>query len=141
MPRPGVLSIGPIALIMRKGISPSLRRARSTYPNAPLILWRDLVGSSFLYTAANWGAITWYLEVYMLATSAKALARLYDITTSLEVSNSIVILDAGLLGVLTKPTRVRSSSLTLIDNHEYRIQYGVQDGGAGTSVSAKLIAV
>lgn len=104
-------------------------------------MWRDLAGSTFLYTAANWGAPQWYLEVSVRSTSAKALARLYNVTAGAEVSGSVVTVDAGAAGVLLVPTRVRSSALTLVNGNEYRVQYGVQDGGAGAAVSAKLIAI
>lgn len=130
-----------MSLMIRRGGIPIQIRSTHPTPVPSLQIWRDAVGSVFLYTAANWGAVTWYLEVYMRSTSAKALARLCNITLAAEVSNSVVTVDAGSAGVLSVPTRVRSSALTLVDGNSYRIQYGVQDGGAGAFVSAKLIAI
>jgi hypothetical protein len=143
MPRPGMLSVGPVALLMRgrAGNLPMQKRAIHAQPNPSVPLWRDLVGSVFLYTAANWGVVSWFVEVTMRSTSAKALARLWDVTAASAVAGSLVLVDAGASGVLLVPTRVRSSALTLTDGHEYRIQYGVQDGGAGAAIGATLIAV
>lgn len=137
----GSSAIGPGAILSKRGGRIPIVTPLRLTTLGPLQIWRDLIGSSFLYTAANWGAVTWYLEVYVRATSAKALARLYDITSSAEVANSSVVIDAGSIGVLLVPTRARSLVLTLVDGHEYRVQYGVQDGGSGAAVSAKLIAV
>ena len=93
-------------------------------------------GPPFLYTAANWGAVNWYLEVYLKATSAKVLAQLYDLTVSAAVANSLITVDA----VYTY-ARQRSAALTLTDGHEYQVQFGNQDQGAGAFTGAKLIAV
>lgn len=94
-------------------------------------------GSTFLYTAANWGAVSWYLEAYFRSTSAKALCRLYDNTAQAPVNNSLITVD----GASPTPSRNRSSSLTLTDGHEYQVQFGNQDQGAGAFLGAKLIAV
>lgn len=135
-------AIGPMSLMTRRGgLSPLMLAHQSPPPNGPLSLWRDVTGSIFLYTAVNWGAVTWYLEIVARATSAKALFRLYDVTAGAAVSNSVITLNAGSTGVLALPTRNRSSALTLSDGHEYRAQFGVQDGGAGAVISAKLIVV
>ena len=93
-------------------------------------------GMPFLYTAANWGTVAWYLQVYMRATSAKALARLYDITADAAVADSLITAD----GVYTA-ARQRSAALTLTDGHEYQVQFGNQDAGAGAFVGAELIQV
>ena len=93
-------------------------------------------GPPFLYTAANWGTVAWYLEVYLKSTSAKALARLYDNTSAAEVASSTITVD----GVFTY-ARQRSSALTLTDGHEYQVQFGNQDQGAGAFTGAKLIAI
>lgn len=93
-------------------------------------------GPSFLYTAANWGAVTWYLEAYFRATSAKALVQLYDNTAATFVANSLITVD----GVYTF-SRQRSLPLTFVDGHEYQVQFGNQDQGAGAFLSAKLIAI
>ena len=142
MPRPGVPAIGPISLLIRRNNIPPIRlRSSHPQPNTPEQLWRTVSGSAFSYAAANWIGVSWYLEAYVRATSAKAMARLYDVTAGAEVADSIVTVNAGSSGVSSTPTRVRSSALTLVDGHEYRVQYGVQDGGAGEAVGAKLIAI
>lgn len=109
------------------------------YQTGPLQLWRDQVGPPFLYTAARWGAQSWYLEAYLRATSAKALARLYDVTAAAAVAGSVVTQDNAQDG-LAALTRLRSGALTLTDGHEYRVQFGVQNGGAGAYLGAKLVA-
>jgi hypothetical protein len=141
--RTGTLAVGPMALLMMKqrNAIPIQSRSRGAASDSSTQIWRDLIGSIFLYTAANWGAVSFFLEAYYRSTSAKAMARLFDVTANAAVASSTLTLDAGLLGVLLIPTRIRSVALTLVDGHEYRIQYGVQDGGAGAAISAKLIAV
>lgn len=94
----------------------------------------------FLYTAANWGAVSWFLEVVMRATSSIALAQLYDVTSGAPVASSVISQD-NRNSPQTAPVRVRSGALTLVDGHEYMVQFGNQDGGAGTYVEAQLIAV
>ena len=94
-------------------------------------------GIPFLYTAANWSGATWYLEAYFRSTSAKALCQLYDNTAGAAVANSLLTAD----GATPTPSRYRSGVLTLVDGHEYRIQFGNQDQGAGAFLGAQLIAV
>jgi hypothetical protein len=137
----GILSVGPVSLIVRRGGIPIQPRAAHASPNAPFVLWRSLVGAAFSYAAANYNSVTWYLEVYVRSTSAKSFARLWDVTAAAAVANSTVTIDAGAIGVLLVPTRVRSSALTLVDGHEYRVQYGVEDIGSGAAVSARLIVI
>lgn len=56
-----------------------------------------------------------------------------------EVVNSVITLDSA-DGTVAN-TRKRSSALTLVDAHEYQVQFGVQDGGAGVALGAKLIGI
>jgi hypothetical protein len=95
----------------------------------------SLVGCVFLYTAANWPTLSWYLEVAMRATSGTAYARLYDVTDSAVVIKSLISTIAGTL------TRVRSDALTLTDAHEYRVQFGTLATGSGEAVGATLLGV
>lgn len=132
--------VSPLSLRWRPRLpKPSLFVAEVT-TDGPVQRWRDANGPPFLYTAANWGAQSFYLEVYMRSTSAKALARLYDVTADAAVANSTVTNDSGASGSLAY-TRSRSAALTLVNGNEYRVQFGVQDGGAGAVLGAKLLAV
>lgn len=142
MPQPGVMAVGQMALLVRSNGIPSLQQRQSGLglQGGSERRWRDLIGATFLYTAANWGAVAWYLEVYMRSTSAKALARLYDVTVAAEVTGSVITDDMALDGS-TGYSRTRSGALTLADGHEYQIQFGVQDGGGGGALGAQLIAI
>ena len=133
-----ILPIGPLSLKAR-GLRakqpmtaiPSMGRAGRTEQRFTLV-----PGVPFLYTAANWGAVSWFFEAYFRSTSAKALARLFDTTIGAEVAGSVLTLDA-----VPTMTRVRSPVLTLTDGHEYVAQFGTQDAGAGAMLGAHLIAV
>jgi hypothetical protein len=97
--------------------------------------WQSAVGAPFLFTAANWSGVSWYLEAYLRANGGKVLARLYDVTADAPVANSTITADATVVN-----TRVRSSALALTDGHEYRVQFGLQDGGGGAFTGAKLVS-
>ena len=92
-------------------------------------------GVPFLYTAANWGSVTWYFEVYMKATSGTALARLVDDNGAALASSEVSTT------TLQTYVRLRSGALTLVDGSSYRPQFGKKDMGAGAFMGAKLIAV
>jgi hypothetical protein len=115
-------------------------RGRADYPQPNVPNWNLPIGGSFLYTAANWGAVSFFLEVFIRSTSAKATAALYDVTAGAQVAGSTVTKDAA-----SDPsgnyTRLRSGAVALVDGHEYRVQFGSQDGGAGGALKATLIAV
>lgn len=143
MSQPGVPALGPMSLITRARAftpGPLQQRSMAVRSVGPVQIWRDPVGPMFLYQSANWGGAAWYLEVYLRATSAKAMARLYDVTAAAAVANSVVTDDNAPDGLATA-LRLRSVALTLVDAHEYRVQFGVQDGGAGGYQGAKLIAI
>lgn len=91
-------------------------------------------GKPFLYTAANWENISFYLEVYIRATSGTAGARFYNDTDSIVVDNSTV--------QTTKTTfqRLRTDSLVLVDGKVYRVQFGTPAIGNGEAWGASLIA-
>ena len=138
MPRVAVMAVGPMAVIKRLNGPSVPRRLNQALTTGPEIRWRNLQGPPFLYTAANWGAVSWYLEVDMRDTSGVALARLYDVTDAAAVANS-VITDNSVDDY--EYVRSRSAAMTLVDGHEYRVQFGVQDGGQGGALGAKLVAV
>ena len=92
-------------------------------------------GVPFLYTAANWGSVAWYFEVYMKATSGTALARLVDANGLALASSEVSTTN------LQTYVRLRSAALTLVDGSTYQPQFGNKDMGAGAFRGAKLIAV
>lgn len=91
-------------------------------------------GSPFLFTAANWKtSIPVYLEVYMRATAGTVYAELYDLTAAAIVAGTTLSTASATL------TRIRASSVTLTDGHEYRIQISKSGSDAGEILSGKLI--
>ena len=137
MPRPGVPAVGPMSIRTRATVPSVRRRNIEEHTGGPEQRWQTEIGPPFLYTSANWGGQSFYLEAYMRSTSGKAMARLYDSTTATEVSGSTLTVD----GATTTHTRNRTAALTLVDGHEYRIQLGRQDGGAGALLGAKLVII
>jgi len=91
-------------------------------------------GAPFLFTSANWGTQSFYLEVYLRATSGTVLARLYDRTAGAVVASSEVNTAS------TSFVRLRSAALTLVNGSEYEVQFGAAGSGAGAFRSAKVIA-
>lgn len=91
-------------------------------------------GLPFLYTAANWGTASFYLEVNMRATSGTARARLVD-STGAEVSGSEVTTTSNSF------VRVRSSALTLTNAQTYSVQFGTDTPDSGEFRGAKIIVV
>lgn len=91
-------------------------------------------GAPFLYTAANWGAVTFYLEVYFKAISGTAIARLYNETDATEVSGSRITTTTGTIAAY------RTSAITLVDGKTYRIQFGHLTGDSGSFLSARIIS-
>lgn len=92
-------------------------------------------GSRFLYTASNWGTVTFYLEVYMRALTGKAFARLYNETDSVPIFNSVVATKSS------THVRLRSSAITLTDGKVYRVQFGRISGDSGSFISGRIIVV
>lgn len=90
-------------------------------------------GGPFLYTAANWGFGSFYLEVYMRATSGTVLARLYNETTSTPVTGSGLSTNSAVF------VRLRSGALTLTDASTYRLQLGKSALDSGEVLSGQLI--
>lgn len=94
-------------------------------------------GAPFLYTQAGWGGgsgTDFFYEVYWRKTTGNVYMRVYDETSSAEVTDSLeYISDATFV-------RTRTSALTLIDGHVYRAQLGHVTGAAGEVYSARFIA-
>ncbi len=100
---------------------------------APIYLAK---GDIFLYTAANWSPTpTWYFEATLKASTGTANARLYDLTSSAEVTNSAISTTN------TTDTRVRSAAITLVDGREYEAQLGTRLSHSGTARGATIIGV
>lgn len=94
----------------------------------------DSYGAPFLYTAANWGTVTFYLEVYMRATvTGLVFARLYNETDSTAVANSTMSTSSQTMAAY------RSSAITLTDGKTYRVQFGHGTGKAGAFLSGRII--
>lgn len=95
-----------------------------------------LVGRSFLYTAANWGAVAFYFEAFFRATGGTVRARLYNVTDGAAVADSeVTTADAAF-------NRQRSADIlgNLIDGKEYQTQVR-QGGGTGEIHSATVVVV
>jgi hypothetical protein len=94
-----------------------------------------LYGAPFKYESANWGAVNFYFEVYMRATTGSVYARLYNVTTDSAVPDSL------LSTVLTSLVRLRSGAITLTNTHEYRVQFGKSGSDAGEFLGGKIVVV
>jgi len=92
-------------------------------------------GAPFLFTEDHWRTIRVVLEVYMKAVVGTIFARVIDKTSGLPVANSEVN-----TAVVTFQ-RIRSLELTLIDTHEYQIQFGKVLGHSGEALSGRLIII
>jgi hypothetical protein len=90
-------------------------------------------GVPFLYTAANWGAVNFYLEVYVKATAGTVYARLYNVTDSAAVAGS------QLSTAAVTYQRLRTAALTLTNGKTYRAQFGKEGADAGKFLGAKLV--
>lgn len=101
-------------------------------PNAPPTY--VTYGSSFLWTAVNWGSVNVYLEVYIRATTGTVYARLLDGNNS-PVTNSEVSTASATF------QRLRSSALTLTNALTYRVQFGKAGADAGEFLGARLIMI
>lgn len=90
-------------------------------------------GVPFLYTSANWGAVSFYLEAYVKATAGTVYARLYNVTDSAAVAGSQLSTAAATY------QRLRTAALTLTDGKTYRAQFGKEGADAGKFLGAKLV--
>ena len=106
----------------------------SITPFTPLVLLFTTYGGCFLWTAANWGSVNIYLEVFMRATTGTVYSRLVD-------SNNNVVTDSELSTALTTFQRLRSSALTLTNGETYRNQFGKETGNAGEFLEARMVII
>ena len=91
-------------------------------------------GKPFLYTAANWAAPVFYLELEFRAITGTALASLKNETDSTYVEASEVNTTS-----LTH-SRVRSASFSLTDGKTYRAHVGKVSGDSGAYKSIDLLS-
>src|SRR3990167_4579750 len=99
----------------------------------PDIIQFSTYAAPFLFTAANYGTVSVYVEVYIRAISGTAYARLYNETATAVVANSTVSTASSTF------QRLRSSAITLVDGNSYRIQLG--KSGSGEALAGALILV
>ena len=93
-------------------------------------------GKFFLFTSNEWAAtIVYKLETSFRATSGEVGVRLFDVTAAAAVANSEVTKTSTTLA------RHRTSALTLVDGHEYRMQVGIASGAAGAIVGAAIVGL
>jgi len=92
-------------------------------------------GLPFLYTAANWAQITFYLEAYLRATTGTVYFRLYNET------DSVVVTDSGLSTTSAVFVRLRTVALTMTDGKLYRLQFGKSGSDAGETYGGQLIGI
>jgi hypothetical protein len=122
----------------------SVKRWQHLYPTAiddeamfinPGVEVCGIHGSPFLFTAANWGVVTWYLQTYLRAGVGTVKAKLFDITAAADVAGSIITTSSVVL------VRLRSGPLTLTDGHEYMIKFCRTGGSSGSFIDGRLIAI
>ena len=92
-------------------------------------------GRAFLFTAANWGTQSFYLEVFMRATEGTVEAELYNVTDGVTVAGSNVSTSSATL------VRLRSGALTLVNGKEYRLQLLRLGSDGGSILGGQIIAV
>lgn len=92
------------------------------------------VGRPFLFTSVNWGTQSFFLEVFMRATTGTAEAELYNITDGLIVAGS------ELSTTSTSHVRLRSVAITLVNGKEYRLQLKRLNSDAGAILGAQIVA-
>lgn len=121
----------------------SASHCRIFYPPAPMpfrpplvVIWLES-GQRWLYTAANWAARSWYLEATFrsLAGGATSRVKLYDLTAAADVASSEVTSMSATI------SRQRSSALSLVDGHEYEVQFGSGGGFSAAGRGARLLGV
>ena len=92
-------------------------------------------GLPFLYTSANWGTVSIYLEVWMRASIGTARARLHDDTLGQSVAGSELTTTSATY------VRLRSSALTLVNGRTYSVQFGRDETSSVGFKGAKLIII
>ena len=125
------VTFAPLALTASGSITGATSLA---FASAAVVRGFQPAGKPFLYTAANWSAPVFYLEVEFRATTGTALAVLKNETDNTFVDESEVSTTAAGM------TQVRSSSFTLTDGATYRAHVGKTAGDAGAYKSAELLS-
>lgn len=98
------------------------------------IAWTSFGGLYKHRDAVFWGHSPKF-QVCMRQTTGTAYARLYDTSGSGAVSGSQISTTSGTFEL------VESGDLTLVDGHEYRVQFGAVAGDGGEFYSASLFRV
>lgn len=96
------------------------------------VVWTD-ASRAFLYVAANYNDVSFYLEVDIRADTGTLHARLYDLVAAAAVDSSELSTTSATFAL------VRSDALTLVDGNEYRGQVGVVPGDQGQILGLTLI--
>ncbi len=96
------------------------------------ITWTS-IGLESLFTASHWSNLTCYVEYYFRATSGTFYMRLYDTTTSSEVTGSSVSTTSATFD------RFRVGPVVLKNGDEYRFQTGSISASDGEVIGARLI--
>lgn len=91
----------------------------------------------FLYTADNWGNVSFHLEAALRATAGTAYARLYNITDGVPVPGSSISTSSATY------TRQRSGDIAaaLVDGKEYLPQSGKGGSDSGWICGPVLVVV
>lgn len=88
---------------------------------AATINW--IAEAPFLFVADHWSKDTFELRAFMRATAGIAYARVFDVTDGAEVVQMQTA--SATLEFVT------SGAATLIDAHQYRVEFGTTAGDAG----------
>lgn len=92
----------------------------------------------WLFTDANWGDKTFYVEAMMKAVVGTAYLRLYNTTDGGEVTDSEVTTASA------SRVRVRSGAFEITAGHdgdELRIQFGSEAGDSGEGDNGELMQI
>lgn len=117
---------------------PGMVHSFSAKTAAPIPVVYAQWGIPFYFNSSNWGSeANFSLEVFFRSVIGTVYARLFDLTSSTEVSGSELSSDD------TSFRRYRTTmGLTLTDDHEYRLQLGkvnTTDQGEGEGANVVVI--
>lgn len=112
------------------------RRAGSFGGKVSTVIVYTNTKALFLFRTAEQGNGDWEFEATLTATTGKVYARLYDITGSYALANSVVSTESNSEVVLRS-----SEVVNLVDEHQYRVQLGVVTGDGGKLNTAALQGV
>ena len=89
--------------------------------------------SPILFDESKWsGDAAFYHQAYMNAVVGILYSRIYDVTASAAVTDSLIQISGA------TRTLVRSSEITLTDGHVYKVQFGVAAGDSGQASKAEV---